>query len=100
MVEIFRGNDKKYLDWCIRNRNSHVLNSNNSLSPISTVIHRASCYKVTELKGKAKPGGFTQGSYFKVGAENPDSLREWLWRERLARAGKNDGAARNCPSCM
>lgn len=84
--------DDEYLAWVDDHREAFVLTSNKSLTPRHTVIHRAKCPKILELKGMAQPGGFTR-SYIKVGAASVSLLREWAIRKRV------DAAARECSLC-
>lgn len=85
-------NDGTYLKWLAENPDSFVLTSNRSLSPRHTVIHRATCTRISTLSGNAKPGGFTR-SYIKVGARHKVSLQEWAQRAR------RDATSRECSLC-
>lgn len=84
--------DGPYLKWIAEHQDFYVLTSNKSLSPRHTVIHRASCTKISALTGNAKPGGFTR-SYTKVGAPTIAILQEWVQRMRP------DAKYRECSVC-
>lgn len=93
MVVEFEPDDKKYLAWCREHPDWFVLTSSRSLYPSHTVIHRASCEKITRLMGNAKPGGFTEREYIKVGSTSVDNLRRWVFEIRP------DASARECKFC-
>ena len=84
--------DPEYLAWVSANQDSYVLNSNKSLTPRHTVIHRADCRTILSLKGHAKPDGFTR-DYIKVGASSAAALRGWAVKKRA------DAVARECSEC-
>ena len=82
MIIEFEPDDEKYLAWCKDHPDWFVLTSSKSLYPPHTVIHHASCEKITILKGNAKPGGFTERGYIKVGSICVDDLCNWVYDAR------------------
>lgn len=86
--------DEAYLSWAHSHPGGYVLTSDKNLSPSHTVIHRASCNKITILQGNAKPGGFTERDYIKVCSESQQRLEAWLSRK------KPNGKARECIFCL
>jgi hypothetical protein len=84
--------DRAYLNWKGEHPDYFVLTSNRSLTPRHTVIHRATCTKVSVLTGNAKPGGFTR-NYIKVGARTISELQAWVTRKR------SDAGYRECAIC-
>jgi len=51
------------------------------------VLHRATCPSISEYKGQALPGGFTERQYIKICADNLDFLKRWLRQH-----GRPDGS--------
>ena len=85
-------NDRAYLTWKDEHPDYFVLTSNRSLTPRHTVIHRATCPKVSILTGNAQPGGFTR-DYLKVGARTISELQAWATQKR------SDAEYRECTFC-
>lgn len=92
-VKEFEPDDEKYLAWIDKHPEGFILTSSKSLYPPHTVIHRASCDKIKTLKGKAKPGGFTEREYIKVYATSVSALQNWVRQNRV------DGSSRKCSLC-
>jgi hypothetical protein len=90
----FEPDDKKYLAWISTHPDGYILTSSKSLYPPHTVIHRASCKKITTLQGNAKPGGFTERNYIKVYSTDINGLKRWV------RQNRTDGTARECSICI
>jgi len=88
----FEPDDEKYLSWIKENTDGFILTSNKSLSPRATVIHKASCDKITILTGNAK--SFTESGYVKVYATKTTLLEDWVRQKRV------DGITRHCSLCF
>ncbi len=79
MVGEFKNNDQAYLAWIKANRHDgFVINTRKGISPSYVILHRASCNLITELKGKAEKGGFTERGYRKVCANTISDLVSWI----------------------
>ena len=90
-------NDNSYLYWIANHPEGYVLNMRKNKSPGYMVLHKATCYSITNLNRKAgaKEGGFTEHDYLKVGAENVGDLRAWTRSN-----GRPDGSFSNeCSFC-
>lgn len=70
--------DEDYERWLYEHPDGFVLNSKTNLDPYYIVLHRASCKSITELKGRAKEGGFTERKYIKICGPDVQSLQAWL----------------------
>ena len=90
---MFPGNDAEYLEWVRANPKSFVLNRTRAGAKGYNVIHRATCDSVTQLKGLARSGGFTERNYIKVGAPDIASL------EHHARRINPDAVITRCGKC-
>src|SRR5262245_35570576 len=56
----------------------YVVNTTRPESPRYMVLHRASCTYISEPLHESAPGGFTERTYRKIGAEDVESLRDWV----------------------
>ena len=71
----FVDRDKQYKDWIKNNPDGFVVNSYKEPSSTYLIIHKASCYTITELKGTAK--SFTE-KYSKTCSNKLDELDNWV----------------------
>lgn len=95
MIFQFDRDDAAYLQWLRDHPGGYVLNTNHSLSPRLTVVHRASCATINDSSTTGhQSGGFTERGYIKVYADDVELLRDWI-------AGKRDGGTtRVCKKCL
>jgi hypothetical protein len=91
---VFKSDDE-YQRWRENHPAGFVVNTTRSESARYMVLHRASCTHVSEPLHEVAPGGFTERSYQKIGAEDIESLRDWV-----AAHGRPDRTFSNeCGSC-
>jgi len=86
----FVDSDNPYKEWTNNNPNGFVVNSYKEPSSTYLILHKASCYTITELKRNAK--SFTD-KYSKTCSDNLDELDNWA---------KNDigGELCRCRKCF
>lgn len=70
----FIDNDELYREWTKRNPGGLVVNSFKTPAPKYLILHKASCYTITELKGNAET--FTD-KYSKTCSNDLDELTKW-----------------------
>src|SRR5688572_30744776 len=84
--------DEAYHQWRHAHPGGFVLNVRRSLRPDYMVLHAADC---GHIRTHSSPGAFTERSYRKVCATDPELLRDWA-REH----GRSDGTfSKECPDC-
>lgn len=76
-IETFE-TDGQYLDWREDHLDGFVLNTTRTASPSYMVLHRASCTHISDPLHESAPGGFTERAYIKIGADDIESLRDWV----------------------
>lgn len=95
MIFQFERDDTVYLQWLRDHPSGYVLNTNHSLSPRLTVIHRTTCATISDTSATGhQPGGFTERGYLKVYADDVELLRQWLVGKRAS------GTTRICKKCL
>jgi hypothetical protein len=94
-ISIFEGDESGYLRWIRSNKTGYVINTTSRRDPEYMVLHRADCWTITEYRGNATFGGFTERDLIKICALNMDDLREWVRQN-----GRQDGTfSSECSHC-
>jgi hypothetical protein len=92
-MEIFNDHDDPYLDWLRENPRGYVLNRRRGKSDNYLVLHTATCKKIKEYTGSARPGGFTSREYIKVCSNDIKELEDYARQK----GGRPDGSfSRRC----
>lgn len=91
----FNNNDKNYQAWLAANPYGFVLNTPRNHSPEYMVLHKASCFSISNYTRMAQPGGFTERQYVKVCGKIVDDLRTWV-RQHGRPDGSYTGECRLC----
>jgi hypothetical protein len=95
MSAILFQTDDEYQRWRESHPDGYVLNTTRPESPRYMVLHRASCTHISDPSHENAAGGFTERSYQKVGADDVESLKDWI-----ADHGRFDRTFSNeCGSC-
>jgi hypothetical protein len=91
MTAIEFNSDDEYQRWRESHPHGFVINTTRPATRRYMVLHRASCTYISEPKHEKGPGGFTERNVQKVGAEDIESLREWVAvHGRLERTFSNE----------
>ena len=77
-MEIFRDNDKLYLDWTAENPDGYVINCRRNPTEKYLILHASSCHKISTSDDKKDKNQFTGGSYIKVCASREDEIKVWI----------------------
>ena len=78
MIQEFDKGDTTYQRWARSHSGGFVVNTFRSRSPGYMVLHRATCCYIRNYTRMARPGGFTERQYVKVGADTVTELRRWV----------------------
>jgi hypothetical protein len=71
-------NDAEYQQWLASHPHGFVVNTTQPSTPGYMVLHRASCKHISEPAHENSPGGFTERDYQKIGADDIESLKDWV----------------------
>ncbi len=74
----FNDSDLDYLHWLKNHPNGYVLNAERSISQNYLILHKAGCPSISEYKGDAEPGGFTERQYIKICSDDIDTIKQWV----------------------
>ncbi len=83
MVQEFDKSDTTYQRWARSHSGGFVVNTPRSRSPAYMVLHHATCGSIRHYNRMARPGGFTERQYIKVGGDTVAELLRWA-RQRGA----------------
>lgn len=92
---VFDGDDHAYLRWIGTQFDGFVLNTTRGRSREYMVLHRFTCWSISEKSSTFKIGGFTERDYIKICADDIGSLRQWVKEN-----GRLDGSfSKECRLC-
>ena len=76
-MQIFDDSDAQYIAWLQENPGAYVLTRRRAKSDNYLVLHKATCGKIRNYTQMARPGGFTERSYIKVGSSSLEALHKY-----------------------
>ncbi len=96
MCVIFDDGDAPYLAWLDEHPDGYVLNRRRRSSDDYLVLHRATCWLISQYTRMARPGGFTERHYIKVCTDTLSKLHLYA----RTRGGRSDGSfSKKCGVC-
>lgn len=90
-IEIFKDDDRGYLQWIHEHPNGYVLNTDGLISPGYMILHRASCLTIS---GTPARGENWTVAYQKICAQTDDELINWAEEAYEQQPSRHDCAQR------